>query len=83
MNTFDDLKRVLNSIKQCTRPCKGHTDPKSVNDCWLYVNDIIEEIEKGYKIKIDSALNEASEVCIYGYQSLNKDAVLKLKDKYI
>jgi len=58
MKTEDDsyfnietLKRVINSIRQETRPIKGHTDPTAIQDCCNTVNDIIELIYSKSEVK--------------------------------
>lgn len=83
MEKIKDLKRVLNSLRLCTQPCDGHTDPNSIDDCWNWVEEIINDIEKSNEKLIHEILDKASDVCVYGYQSLNKEAVLELKKEFI
>jgi hypothetical protein len=48
---IETLKRVINSIRQETRPIKGHTDPAAIQDCWNTVNDIIELVYSKSEVK--------------------------------
>lgn len=38
---IESLKSVLESIKSCTQPIDGHTDPNSLMDCWNQVDSDI------------------------------------------
>lgn len=45
MRTLSDLERVLAAIRLCTHPVDGHTDPKSIDDCWNEVTDAIDNLK--------------------------------------
>jgi len=45
------LDRVLNSIKLCTQPIDGHTDPNSIKDCWDEVSDTIASLKETIKFE--------------------------------
>lgn len=49
---IEKLKQVLFSIRQNTQPVDGHTDPKSINDCWDSVGEILCEVESSAKLNI-------------------------------
>lgn len=42
--TVERLKQLANSIRLCTRPIKGHTDPESIQDCWNELNYIADTL---------------------------------------
>lgn len=48
MTTLEKIERLQGlqqSLEGCTRPCKGHTDPLSINDCWNWMREILEELK--------------------------------------
>lgn len=48
MNRQEKIKRLQElqkSLELCTQPCDGHTDPKSNNDCWNWMRELLAEIQ--------------------------------------
>lgn len=42
---IERLQGLQKSLELCTRPCKGHTDPLSINDCWNWMRELLNEIK--------------------------------------
>lgn len=42
--TVERLKQIANSIRLCTKPIDGHTDPESIQDCWNELNYIADSL---------------------------------------
>lgn len=49
--TVERLKQIANSIRLCTRPIKGHSDPESIQDCWNELNYIAENLFSKHEVK--------------------------------
>jgi len=39
------LRGALFAIKSCTQAVENHTDPKSIQDCWHMVDEIVAELK--------------------------------------
>ena len=46
---IEHLEQVIQTLKSCTQPVDGHTDPGSITDCWNEVDDYIAAIASAAK----------------------------------
>lgn len=47
MTRQDKIKRLQSlqsALESCTQPVRGHTDPLSINDCWNWMRELLEEL---------------------------------------
>lgn len=76
-----ELHNLLKTIKACSQPCDGHTDPKSMDDCWNWAWERIEKLT-AHADKIDLLLptvnkmhNAQAERIVYYRNEFTENAI--------